>query len=95
MDVLNAILDEMRELRQQFETFSNGGFPLKQTVPTSELLSAVATASALLCRDLPLTSTDVQRRLQMSMLVSRDLIALFDQFQQHSQGQQLDQLSQR
>jgi hypothetical protein len=93
--VLNAILEEMRELRQQFETFSNGGFPLRQTVPTSELLAAAAASSALLARDLPLTSNDVQRRLQMAMLVSRDFVALFDQFQMHSQPQQLDQLTQR
>jgi hypothetical protein len=95
LDALNAILEEMRELRMQFETFSNGGFPLRQTVPSNELLAATTAAAAVLSRDLPLTHGDVQRRIQMAMVISREVIAHFDTFQQASQPQSLDNLAQR
>ncbi len=96
IDALNAILEELRELRQQFETFSNGGFPLRQTIPTNELVAAAASAAALVAREGPAPSPqDVQRRLQLAMLISRELIIHYDQFQQQTQPQQLENLSQR
>ena len=91
-DLLKQIADDMRELREAFDTFSNGGFPLERTVPTAELIASVGAASALIARNTPLEGPHLQNRIAAAQVIANDLIRHHDHYRQSIQAQKLDSL---
>lgn len=95
LKLLRELVEEVRLLREAFDTFSNGGFPLRQTVPTSELMLTACMASSLMQRDLPVTQPDANTKMQMAIVLADQLGKFFDEFQKHTQTAQLESLAQR
>jgi hypothetical protein len=78
--VLQEIRDEIRELRDLVDLTTNGGFPLTRAVPTSELIAAMATVTAVLLRDTPIPAYDLAQRLQAAMLIAEQAVKTFDEY---------------
>lgn len=80
LTVLQEIRDEIKELRDLVDLTTNGGFPLARAVPTSELIAAMATVTAVLLRDTPIPGYDLAQRLQAAMLIAEQAVKTFDEY---------------
>jgi hypothetical protein len=93
-ELLRQILAELKQLTEVMEAFTNDGFPLARTIPTTETLAAMVVAAALISRGDPrVNPQDLQNRLAAAPVVSTQLIAHIDAYLQSVQVQQLDQLA--
>lgn len=91
-DLLREISSELKDIREAFDSFSNGGFPLSRTVPTPELLASLAAASSLIARNTPLEGGHLQNRIAAAQVIAQDLIRQHDHYRQSIQAQKLDSL---
>ena len=89
---LAAIQSELAELREAFDSFSNGGFPLRQEVATPELLAVLAAFMALMGRDGPMNDHDLQYRVRAAMVLGTDIVKVFDSYKRSTERQNLDHL---
>lgn len=95
-ELLRQILAELKQLNELMVAFTNDGFPLSRTIPTTETLSALVVAAALLSRQDPrVNPQDLGNRLAAAPVISTQLIAQVDAYLQSTQAQQLDQLANR
>jgi hypothetical protein len=93
-ELLRQILAELKQLNELMVSFTNDGFPLARTVPTTEVLAAIAMAAALVGRADPrLNPQDLNNRLGGAPVISTQLIALIDGYLQSTKLHQLDQLA--
>lgn len=95
-ELLRQILVELKQLNELMVAFTNDGFPLSRTIPTTETLSALVVAAALISRQDPrVNPQDLGNRLAAAPVISTQLIAQVDAYLQNTQAQQLDQLANR
>jgi len=93
--LLKEILDELKDLRESFETFSNGGFPIQRMVPDTQTLAAISMVAALLNRDAPLSAADITGRINAAMTLATSVLQVVDQYQQSTQPQNLERIAAR
>lgn len=89
LQTLKEIRDELRELRENFNTFSNEGMPLRTTVPTPELIATMAATTAVLLRDGPID--DLEQRLNASQMIGDLAIKHHDEFCDFNQVARLEE----
>jgi hypothetical protein len=92
-ELLQEILNELKDLRESFETFSNGGFPVERMVPDVRTLASISMVAALLNRDSPLSAADLTGRINAAMTLSTSVLHIIDQYQQSIQATNLDRLA--
>jgi hypothetical protein len=92
--VLQDILEQLKRLNETVDTFTNDGFPLAQTVPSTELLASLLAASALISKEQPrLNPDDLMSRVQAAQVLATQLIASHDKFQSDTRAGRLNQLA--
>lgn len=95
-ELLKQILHEIKQLNELMVAFTNDGFPLARTIPTTETLSALVVAAALLSRQDPrVNPQDLNNRIAAAPVISTQLIAQVDAYLQSTQVQHLDHLAQQ
>jgi hypothetical protein len=77
---IEAMRLDIQELREAFDLFSKGGFPLERTVPTSELLATLAVLTAVFIRDAPLQPYDLQQRIQAALVIAEQAMKAYDEY---------------
>lgn len=92
--LLKEILEQLQQLNASFESFSNDGFPLAQSIPSSELLASLIAAAALISKEQPrLTQDDLRGRVQAAQLLATELLSTHDRFQSDTRTGRLNQLA--
>lgn len=89
-DKLDALVEEVRLLREAFDSFSSEGFPLKSSTPTNEMVMTAAVVAALLVRDGELHPMDLKKRLDDAMVIAFHAVASFDSFHRTTRTAQLE-----
>jgi hypothetical protein len=77
---IEAMRLDLQELREAFDLFSKGGFPLERTVATSELLTTLAVTTAVMIRDAPLQAYDLQQRIQAALVIGEQVLKCHDEY---------------
>lgn len=91
--VLREILVELKEIREMLDAFTNGGFPLQQTIPSSELLSTLAVATGLLAKQDPrISHPDLTSRIEASPVIASAIIRSNDEFNSQNAPMRLSEL---
>lgn len=89
--VLQDILEQLKELNETVSLFTSEGFPLKNQVPTSQHTAAIMIAAALLGRTDPrITQADLKARLEASPVIAYELCKAIDSFMATTQSKRLD-----
>lgn len=92
---LEEIRSELAELREAFDSFTNGGFPLRQEVATPELLGVLASFISLMgWRDsvINMNQSELQVRLQAAMTMGTEIMRMYDTYKRQTERVNLDQL---
>lgn len=93
-ELLKEILEQLKRLNETIDTFTNDGFPLGQTIPTSELLASLLAAAALINKDQPrLSSDDLQARIEAAQVLATTLLSAHDRFQSETRKGRLNHLA--
>lgn len=102
LSLLEQLCSDIASMRQSLETvaetldsFTEEGFPLRSSMPTPEMISAVATSCALLLRETPLSPQDVTQRVQAAQSLAKYILEAFDHHQSATRNTQLEGLLQR
>ena len=91
-ELLRSVLSELRRLNEVMESFTNDGFPLQRTIPTTEMLAAMVVAAAMISRTDPrITPQDLKQRLTAAPVISSQLIDLVDSYLNQTQLQALEE----
>lgn len=93
-ELLKEILEQLKQLNATFDSFTNDGFPLAQSVPTAELLASLAAAAALITKDNPrVTTEDLRGRVAAAQVLATELLSQHDRFQSETRTGRLNQLA--
>lgn len=92
-DRLDLIHQELVELREAFDAFSNGGFPLQQQMPTPQMLATFAAFIAMMQHQGTPSPQELQFKLQASMTLGADILQFLDAYQRHTEKSSLERLA--
>lgn len=91
--LLTQLLEEIRLLREAFDSFSSEGFPLKASTPTNEVVMTAAIVAAMLSRERPdIHPQDLRNRLNDAMVIAYHALQAHDAFNQQTGTAQLETL---
>jgi hypothetical protein len=93
---LKALLEEVKLLRESFDSFTSEGMPLNTMVPGNELVaSAVAACGMIAKADPRMTGQDLAARIEAAQQIGHMLTSANDRFQDSTRASRLDLLVER
>lgn len=91
--LLEQIAGDLSEIKEILSSFTDDGFPLRQSIPTPELLASLVSAAALLSRSDPrINGTDLQQRIDAAQVIGSRLIQVADAFRHQTERIHLERL---
>lgn len=93
--LLQQILEQLRELNETLSNFTSEGLPLRAQVPTPELLASLLAAAALISKERPvITTQDLASRVAAAQVLADELLRQHDGYRTTTQTDRLNQLAQ-
>jgi hypothetical protein len=94
--LLKELLTEMRTISEVLILFTSDGLPLRQQIPTPDLMAACSIAAGLVANNAPIISAmDLQARLQASQVIAATLISEHDSYMEAARPNKLEDLLRR
>ena len=85
--LIQGLADDVRDIKDVLVNFTNDGFPLRHSVPTSELVTAAVIAAALIGRSDPrIHQNDLMTRIAAAQEIATEVIRAFDAYQGATRG---------
>lgn len=85
--LIQHLAEDVRDIKDVLVNFTNDGFPLRHSVPTSELVTAAVVAGALISRSDPrIHQNDLMTRIAAAQEIASEVIRAFDAYQSATHG---------